>query len=77
MIHTNPVDWVGPRDSTLPVIIYSAIRKGLTPEINAISTIIISISLGLMLIAARLSNWGGERFWSKYRRKNLTNLLAR
>ncbi len=50
-----------PGDSTLPVIIYSAIRKGFTPEINAISTIIISISMGLMLIAARLSNWGGER----------------
>jgi spermidine/putrescine transport system permease protein len=50
-----------PGDSTLPVIIYTAIRKGFTPEINAISTIIISISMGLMILAARYSNFGGER----------------
>ncbi|WP_166418906.1 ABC transporter permease [Cochlodiniinecator piscidefendens] len=50
-----------PGDSTLPVLIYTAIRKGFTPEINAISTIIITISMAVMLIAARFSNFGGER----------------
>lgn len=50
-----------PGDTTLPVLIYSAIRKGFTPEINAISTIIIAVSMGIMLIAARLSKFGGER----------------
>lgn len=50
-----------PGDSTLPVIIYTAIRKGFTPEINAISTIIISLSMLLMLIAAKYSRFGGER----------------
>ncbi len=50
-----------PGDSTLPVLIYSAIRKGFTPEINAISTIIITVSMGMMLIAARYSKFGGER----------------
>ncbi len=50
-----------PGDTTLPVIIYSAIRKGFTPEINAISTIIIVISMSVMLIAARYSKFGGER----------------
>ena len=38
-----------PGVTTLPVEIYSAIRKGFTPEINAISTIIILVSMGLML----------------------------
>ena len=47
--------------TTLPVEIYSAIRKGFTPEINAISTIIIAISMGLMLLFARLYRFGGER----------------
>ena len=47
--------------TTLPVEIYSAIRKGFTPEINAISTIIILVSMGLMLIFARLYRFGGER----------------
>lgn len=50
-----------PGDATLPVIIYSAIRKGFTPEINAVSTIIIAISMTVMLIAALLSRFGGER----------------
>lgn len=50
-----------PGDSTLPVLIYTAIRKGFTPEINAISTIIIAVSMGIMILAARFSNFGGER----------------
>jgi spermidine/putrescine transport system permease protein len=50
-----------PGVSTLPVEIYSAIRKGFTPEVNAISTIVIAISMGLLLIFARLSKFGGER----------------
>lgn len=47
--------------STLPVQIYSAIRKGFTPEINAISTIIILSSMALMIGFARFSKFGGER----------------
>jgi len=47
--------------STLPVEIYSAIRKGFTPEINAISTIIILASMALMIGFARFSKFGGER----------------
>jgi len=50
-----------PGVSTLPVVIYSAIRQGYTPEINAISTIIILVSMGLMLIIARFYKFGGER----------------
>ena len=50
-----------PGVTTLPVEIYSAIRKGFTPEINAISTVIILISMGLMLAVARLYRFGGER----------------
>ena len=50
-----------PGVSTLPVEIYSAIRKGFTPEINAISSIIILVSMGLMLLFARLYRFGGER----------------
>ena len=50
-----------PGDSTLPVLIYTAIRKGFTPEINAISTIILVVSMGLMLLAARCGKFGGTR----------------
>ena len=50
-----------PGTSTLPVEIYSAIRKGFTPEINAVSTIIIVVSMGIVLLVARHYRFGGER----------------
>lgn len=50
-----------PGDATLPVVIYTAIRKGFTPEINAISTIIIVVSMTVMLAASRFFKFGGER----------------
>lgn len=42
-----------PGTSTLPVIIYSAIRTGFTPEINAISTIVFVLSATSILIVGR------------------------
>ena len=50
-----------PGDATLPVLIYTSIRQGFTPEINAVSTIIIVVSMAIMLFAARFSNFGGGR----------------
>ena len=50
-----------PGENTLPVVIYSAIRKGFTPEINAISSLIIVVSMGIMLLVARRAQFGGER----------------
>jgi spermidine/putrescine transport system permease protein len=49
-----------PGQSTLPVEIYTSIRKGFTPEINAVSSIIIVISMALMLMVARSYRFGGE-----------------
>ncbi len=50
-----------PGVSTLPVEIYASIRKGFTPEINAISTIFLAVSSALILIFAQLSQLGGKR----------------
>lgn len=50
-----------PGDSTLPVLIYTAIRKGFNPEINAVSTLIIVVSMLLMLLVARFFKFGGDR----------------
>jgi spermidine/putrescine transport system permease protein len=44
---------------TLPVQIYAAIRKGFTPEINAISTILLGVSMIVILGFAWLSKAGG------------------
>ena len=50
-----------PGTSTLPVEIFTAIRKGFTPEINAISSIVIIVSMGLVLLVSRHYKLGGER----------------
>ncbi|MGF7161172.1 spermidine/putrescine transport system permease protein [Rhodoligotrophos appendicifer] len=48
-----------PGVTTLPVEIYASIRKGFTPEINAISTIIIIVSMLLLLMVSRFYRFGG------------------
>jgi spermidine/putrescine transport system permease protein len=50
-----------PGVSTLPVEIYASIRKGFTPEINAISTIIIIISMLLLAMVSRFYRFGGTQ----------------
>jgi spermidine/putrescine transport system permease protein len=42
------------RDNTLPLEIWSRLRRGITPEINAISAIIFFFSLGTILLWYRL-----------------------
>jgi spermidine/putrescine transport system permease protein len=49
-----------PGVTTLPVEIYSSIRKGFTPEINAISTLLLGASMVLVLAFAWLSDLGGR-----------------
>ena len=39
------------RDNTLPMYIWSVVRRGITPEINAIGSVIIAVSLILILVA--------------------------
>jgi len=48
-----------PGVSTLPVEIYASIRKGFTPEINAISTLIIIVSMLLLATVSRFYRFGG------------------
>lgn len=35
----------GPGSTTLPILIYSSVKRGLTPDINALSTVIVLISI--------------------------------
>ena len=50
-----------PGSSTLPVEIYSAIRKGFTPEINAICTILLAASMAIFVAFAVFSRPGAPR----------------
>ena len=50
----------GVGSSTLPLYIYSKIRFGVTPEINAVSTIIVGVTAVAILIAWRLGAFRGD-----------------
>lgn len=45
----------GPGSTTLPLAIYSMLKMGVTPEINAISTVIIVFTLLLTMVATKIS----------------------
>ena len=55
----------GPSGTTLPVLVFSALRLGLTPEINALGTVILAlattcVALAALLLRAGRVDGGGE-----------------
>ncbi|MGE5278742.1 MAG: extracellular solute-binding protein [Acidobacteriota bacterium] len=42
----------GPGSTTLPILIYSSVKRGITPDINALSTLIVLASIGGTLLMA-------------------------
>lgn len=44
----------GPASTTLPMVIFSSVRLGVTPEINALATILVALVTVAVIIAARL-----------------------
>ncbi|MBD8500357.1 ABC transporter permease [Paenibacillus arenosi] len=48
----------GPESSTLPIYIYSSVKRGISPEINALCTILIVLSVTLIVAAQWLVNRG-------------------
>jgi spermidine/putrescine transport system permease protein len=46
--------------TTLPIKVYSMMKFGVTPEINALSTLILFFTIVLILFAQRLGNLGGK-----------------
>ena len=52
----------GPGASTLPMIIFSKVRLGVTPDLNALATILITIvSIGVLIAALLLKSQTRER----------------
>ena len=47
-------------DVTLPIYVFSAIRRGVTPEINAIGTVVLMTSLVLLVIAQMILQRGSK-----------------
>jgi spermidine/putrescine transport system permease protein len=50
----------GPGETTLPIYIFGAIRRGVTPEINAISTIVLAVSVLFVTVFYFVSRRGRD-----------------
>jgi spermidine/putrescine transport system permease protein len=47
-------------DSTLPLQIWTMMRRGISPEVNAISTVVVAVSIALIVLSAGLRERSGE-----------------
>jgi spermidine/putrescine transport system permease protein len=45
----------GPKSMTLPLFIYASVRRGITPEIHALSTLIMVITIVVVMLMQKLS----------------------
>ncbi|MFC7716297.1 ABC transporter permease [Nonomuraea recticatena] len=50
-----------PTEPTLPIVIYSMIRFGVTPEINALASILLLVSFTVVIVAQRMTKIGEFR----------------
>jgi spermidine/putrescine transport system permease protein len=41
----------GPGSTTLPILVYSKVKFGVTPDLNALATLLLVFSIGLVLLA--------------------------
>jgi len=57
----------GPGSTTLPVYVFGLIRRTVTPVINAVSTLMIAVSMVLVLASLTFQNRTGRRTESKER----------
>jgi spermidine/putrescine transport system permease protein len=46
---------VAPAEPTLPIVIYSMVRFGVTPEINALATLLLAVSFTGVIVAQRMT----------------------
>jgi spermidine/putrescine transport system substrate-binding protein/spermidine/putrescine transport system permease protein len=53
----------GPGSATLPLKIYSMVKTGVTPEINAISTVLLVVTVVLVFVSERFSS-GRQSRWT-------------
>lgn len=51
----------GPQSTTLPIYVYAMVKRGISPEINALSTILIIVTVVLIVIAEMLRLKGSDR----------------
>jgi spermidine/putrescine transport system permease protein len=50
----------GPQSQTLPLFIFAAVRRGVTPQIHALSTLIMLVTVVLVILTERLTRNGNS-----------------
>ena len=53
--------FVAGANTTLPIYVFSSIRRGITPEVNAIGTMVLGVSLTLLIIVQFLLQRRGHK----------------
>ena len=66
----------GPGSATLPLKIYSMVKTGVTPEINAISTVLLTATVVLVFVSERLSSGLHSRWTMGFAACGLALLFA-
>jgi spermidine/putrescine transport system permease protein len=51
----------GPGSSTLPIFIWGQVRKGVTPETNAVATMMLVVTIGILLLGQVALAWQSRR----------------
>jgi spermidine/putrescine transport system permease protein len=51
----------GPGSSTLPLFIFGQVKRGVTPETNAVATMILAFTIGMLFIGQLLLAWQNRR----------------
>jgi spermidine/putrescine transport system permease protein len=51
----------GPGSSTLPLFIFGQVKRGVTPETNAVAAMILAFTIGMLLCAQMVLSWQNRR----------------
>jgi spermidine/putrescine transport system permease protein len=51
----------GPGSSTLPLFIFGQVKRGVTPETNAVATMILAFTVGMLLLGQLALTWQSRR----------------
>jgi spermidine/putrescine transport system permease protein len=51
----------GPGSSTLPLFIFGQVKRGVTPETNAVATMMLGLTLALLLVGQLFLGWQARR----------------
>ena len=51
----------GPGSTTLPLFVFGQVKRGVTPETNAVATMMLAFTLSMLLVGQLILRWQGRR----------------